>query len=51
MGLEKSQNEIRECRHDKSKAANVFLKVMLRGTIRQDDFLQKKKCNPDAVLR
>ena len=38
MGLKKSQNEIPECRHDKSKAANDLLKVMLHGTTRNEDF-------------
>ena len=43
MGLKRSQNEILECRHDKNKAPNDFLKVMLHGTIHNDGFLRKKK--------
>lgn len=51
MGLKRSQNKIPKCRYDSNKAPNDFLKVMLRGTIHNDGFFEKKKLQPDAVLQ
>ena len=36
--------------HDKSKAANAFLMVMLHETICNDDFFKKKKLQPGRCV-